>query len=267
MLSEIPLDILINILSFLPPSRSQKDSSGGTLAACLRVNSLFAEAARMPSLWKAHYEVRFEHCDETAESSRFSQSGDDWKQLYIERRRIDRQVQQCLASLVVNSPGRLRLCKEVVTYGMDVWDVLDLERTSSLSAQLFETDEDRNPGPVSIKTTARRYWAGYILDRISRRTAVLLWRRFWTPDVQQPSFEETMTHLSCFYGCSPKRVSSLLKIHFHRILIHSRTRLQPVLKISQLDAVKLYGVKVFNLQHQKLLPQTWLCYARRSWIS
>ncbi|KAF9535664.1 hypothetical protein CPB83DRAFT_888347 [Crepidotus variabilis] len=214
MLSELPLDILINVLWFLPPIRSRGDSSATALVACLQVNSLFAEAARVPSLWKAHYDIRYEHHKESAEALRLDHWGDNWRLLYVERRRLDQKVQRKLTQLVIDIVQRLTLAKEVVAHGMDVWDVLDLERYCPLQPcqhNPFDDTTDGDPGTIPEHAATRRYWAKYLLEGVSRRTAVLVWRRLWTMNTPEPSFEDTMTHLSCFYGHSPKRITSKLE--------------------------------------------------------
>jgi len=50
-----------------------------------------------------------------------------------------------------------------------------------------------------------------MLDTISRGHAIDIWRTFWIPppsDSERPSFELTMSCLSCFFGQSEKRITA-----------------------------------------------------------
>lgn len=219
MLSELPLDILINVLSFLTPIRSRGDTNASTLVACLRVNSLFAEAARVPLLWKVHYETRFEHHDEEAELARLAKHQDDWRLLYFERGRIDHQIRQKLRELIFNRTQRQRLAQDILVHRMDAWDTLELEQRCPVSPPFHpcsHNEDDRGKAPQYAVTY--RYWATHLLEVVSRYHAVRFWGRFWKEGVSSPTFEETMTHLSCFFGHSPKRVCPFGLLRLHKLI-------------------------------------------------
>ena len=210
MIPQLPLDVLIKILSFLPATRARYDDGSLTLAYFLRSSYLLREAALVPSIWKTHYEIRYEHCDEDKEVARREATGNNWRKMYLHRRQLDCLALRYLDKIVLERVGRQETAGALFRLYMDVWDVLELESQCPVP-ELFadiadEFMELRGPGPRHAIT--RRYWAKSMLDTISRGHAIDIWRAFWIvpPPSETPSFELTMSSLSCFFGQSEKRV-------------------------------------------------------------
>jgi len=217
MVSQLPLDVWIIVLSFLSGKvvRSRRDVSALTLVACLRTSALLREAASRSLLWKPIYEIRYEHCDEDRERTRKDTFFGDWRMMYATRRRIDNIALNYLDRLLENRAEVRQLGESVLDLSMDVWDVLELEAnrpifSSSVDHDVHETDSE----VVSPHAFTRRFWAKSLLCMLSRNYAVLTWRRFCIPNVSNPTFEETMNTLSCFFGYSSQRVrQNIYKIH------------------------------------------------------
>ncbi|CAA7265914.1 unnamed protein product [Cyclocybe aegerita] len=206
---ELPLDILFTIFSHLPVSRSRLELGPRTLASCLQTNSQFRDAASLPLLWKPHYHIRYEHSDQKRERARRNAVQDNnWQLLYSERRRLDCKTMRLLDEVVSNRVTRQAQAELVVELAMDVWDALELESECPVPAPFADT-EFENGSCIPDHAITRRFWAKSLLDTISRGHAVSIWRRFWEHS-GGPSFEETMTPISCFLGCSEKRITAQL---------------------------------------------------------
>ena len=208
MIPQLPLDVLIKVLSFLPAARARYDDGSLTLAYFLRSSSLLREAALVPSIWKTHYEVRYEHSDEDKEVARREATGNNWRKMYLQRRQLDCLALQYLDKIVLEIVGRQETAEALFRLYMDVWDLLELESQCPVP-ELFAEREDGFVGlKVPPHAITRRFWAKMMLDTISRGHAVDIWRTFWMvpPPSETPSFELTMSSLSCFFGQSEKRV-------------------------------------------------------------
>ncbi|KAF8973523.1 hypothetical protein BDZ97DRAFT_374995 [Flammula alnicola] len=214
VLPQLPLDVLIIILNLVPISRERCDIGALTLVSCLRVSSTFREAASLPSLWKPHYQIRYEHWDEEREKTRTDAVENNWRLMYAQRREIDRAALQLLDSIVSTRVGRQAVATSLVRQAMDVWDVLELECTCPIP-QPFAGDghlDSLEGQRIPDHAITRRYWAKYLLDTVARGHGVSIWRRFrlTSPPSEQPSFEETMSSLSTFFGVSEKKKTAQL---------------------------------------------------------
>lgn len=111
---------------------------------------------------------------------------------------------------MVERVGRQENARALFRLYMDVWDVLELESQCPVP-ELFADRADRFIGlRVPYYAITRRHWAKSMLDTISRGHAIDIWRTFWIvpppSESERPSFELTMSCLSCFFGQSEKRV-------------------------------------------------------------
>ena len=208
MIPQLPLDVLIKTLSFIPASRARFDDGSITLAYFLQSSHLLREAASVPSIWKTHYEIRYEHCEEDKEVARREATNSNWQKLYFQRRQLDCLALRYLDKIVVERVGRQETAEALFRLSMDVWDVLELESQCPVP-ELFADKADSFIGlKVPYHAITTRYWARSMLDTISRGHAIDIWRAFWivhSPS-ELPSFELTMSSLSCFFGQSEKRV-------------------------------------------------------------
>ncbi|OBZ78698.1 hypothetical protein A0H81_01217 [Grifola frondosa] len=74
----IPIEIHAHVLSFLPPSYAEDDTSVKTLVSYLCASSRLRTAARGSLLWKPHYLARYTHCDEEKERKRREEAKGNW---------------------------------------------------------------------------------------------------------------------------------------------------------------------------------------------
>ena len=208
MIPQLPLDVLIEILSFLPAFRARLDDGSLTLAYFLQSNHLLREAALVPSIWKIHYEIRYEHCDEGKEVARKETVGNNWRKMYLQRRQLDCLALRYLDKIVVERVGRQEIARALFRLSMDVWDCLDLESQCPVPELFADRADTFIELRVPHHAITRRYWAKLMLDTISRGHAIDIWRTFWIAPSppETPSFELTMSCLSCFFGYSEKRV-------------------------------------------------------------
>jgi F-box protein 21 len=198
MLPELPLDVLVHILGYLPPDRSKRDQSVSALVACLRTTSIVREAATVPAVWKSHYQTRYEHCDEERERTRretFGSESPNWRLLYATRRRIDKVAIEHLDNLLQNRRVLRRTGECILDLSMDVWDALDIE------SQFSDAEEI-----IPQHSLTRSFWATALLKTLTRSCALLVWRKFWLESLPDPTFEDTMNVLSGFFGYSNERV-------------------------------------------------------------
>lgn len=208
MIPHLPLDVLIKILSFLPASRARFDDGFLTLVSFLRSSHLLREAAFVSSNWKVHYETRYEHCDERKEVARREAAGNNWRKMYLQRRQLDCLALQYLDKIVMERVGRKETAEALFQLSMDVWDGLELESQCPIPELFADTADSFTGLRIPHHAITRRYWARLMLDTISRGHAIDLWRTFWTvpSSSETPSFELTISSLSCFFGQSEKRV-------------------------------------------------------------
>jgi F-box protein 21 len=209
MIPQFPLDVLIKILSFLPATRARyDDGSLSTLTYFLRSSYLLRDAALVPSIWKKHYEMRYEHCNEDKEVVRREATGNNWRKIYLERRQLDCLALRYLDKIVLERVGRQETAEALFRLYMDVWDVLELECQCPVPELFADRADGLTGSRVPRHAITRRYWAKSMLDTISRGHAIDIWRTFWiVPSPSEtPSFELTMSSLSCFFGQSEKRV-------------------------------------------------------------
>lgn len=208
---QLPLDVIINVILLLPLCRDREESSVSVLVHCALVSKLWNEAAARSLVWKEHYYARYEHCFEERELVRTRLCDNDYRAMYIYRRRLDNNALERLNEMVVSKAARMNIASSLADHGMDLFDVLELEATRPLPSPFLgeEENEDFEGVKLPAHALARRYWAKAMLETITRGNGISsIWRRFWrgpTPQ-ERPSFEETMTSLSTFFGCSVKRV-------------------------------------------------------------
>jgi F-box protein 21 len=200
----LPLDIIINVLYQLEPSRAAfDDASINTLIACSEVNSIFREATSLSTLWQDHYTKRYIHCNEVDESERWTIFNGNYTLMYAARRRLDRDTLRILDRILFSREGRCDLAGTVAKRAFDAWDVLEIETHTKLGDITSDTVHPNRP---HLRT--RVFWARALLKGIARRYAFTLWGSLAGPGNDDPShYVEAYSALSCFFGKSPKLVS------------------------------------------------------------
>ena len=207
-MNQLPLDVLINILSHVSPGRDRRDIGGLTLQNCLAVSYIFREAASLSLLWKPHYQIRYRYSDAYRERARSEAVEGIWRLMYAQRREIDRAALLALDGIVATGVGLQVALTNLVRQSLDVWDVLELESTCPIPAEFAQTSADLGGytgEDVPQHAICRRYWAKNIRDTIARGYGVRIWRRFKL-DFEAPSFESMMSSMSTFFGISDKEV-------------------------------------------------------------
>ena len=203
-LKELPFDVYVQILKQLPIS-AYSDEGPRTLAACLQANSLLRSAASIATLWEPHYRVRYTFSLPANELSRKQALGDDWRSLYMERIRLDRQVIKILDDIVMERDGRLERAREVTsTLSYDVWNALAAEAQCPIP-EPFRGVFDSNEGQVPRHAIPRRFWARSLMGTIARSHAVRTWRQ--ARDKDADTLETAIACLSSYFACPPMEVS------------------------------------------------------------
>lgn len=202
MIPRLPLDILIHILHQLPPSRdSDGDISVKTIVQCSATNSLFREAANLPPLWQAHYEVRYLHANKPVEAQR--RSTGNWKSMYAARRIIDNEVLAHLDAIVMKRVGRYEHARILTKFLFDAWDVLEIETGMVDCKEHMKIYEH---GVIPSLLATRAYWASTLLASIGQMYAVEIWADIRLSN--SLSFVEAFSSTSYFFGKHPDEVNS-----------------------------------------------------------
>ncbi|KAK7064086.1 F-box domain-containing protein [Favolaschia claudopus] len=200
----LSLDIYVSILEQIPAHRVDHDGVS-TLVSCLQTSTQLREAALGGTLWQPHYAARYLYSDKESEAHRKIIHNSNWRLMYIERRRQDKVALQLLRD-ILRREGRYKLAATLVSMSLDVWDALDIQRSSPVPAQ-FSGSPSATVAPFALTL---RYWAEAILDTISRRFAILQWSCLRGEKEQPVSFVDAFASLSCFFGIPPGEVQAQL---------------------------------------------------------
>ncbi|KAH0838039.1 YccV-like-domain-containing protein [Lanmaoa asiatica] len=211
-LKELPFDVYVQILKQLPIS-AHSDDGPRTLVACLRANSILQSAASIAALWEPHYRVRYTVSLPANELSRKRALGDDWKALYMERVRLDRQATKILDDIIMERDGRLERAREITsTFSYDVWNMLAAEAQCPIP-EPFRGVYDSDEGEVPPHAIPRRFWARSLLGTIARSHAVRTWSEIKNEeDNDADTLETAIACLSSYFAHPPMEISSLLDI-------------------------------------------------------
>ena len=216
-LKELPFDVYVRILEQLPTS-AYSDEGPRTLAACLRASSTLRSAASIATLWELHYRVRYRFSLPESELSRKREFGDDWKSLYMERVRLDRQAIKILDDIVTNRDGRLERAREVTsTLSYDVWSALAAEAQCSIPEPFRGGVHDSSEGQAPRHAVPRRFWARSLLGTIARSHAVRTWSGVRdNEDNDAGTLEIALACLSSYFAYPPMEVSNWHVVSFSK---------------------------------------------------
>lgn len=210
-LPQLPLDVLVLVLSHIPPERTLSDSSARTLADFSTCSRLFHDAAAIPSLWEPHYKARFTVSDAAKEEERIARLDDNWKERYAERKRLESQALVVVRAMCEDRKTRRRSVKHMIDLSMDVWDVLEL-RTRMPLPPSFGSESTWDlaiHGEVPRWPLSMTYWSDQAKLVVSRSYALgelqRLKQTLGTPD--EVPFTDAMMILSCFFSYAPDTVS------------------------------------------------------------
>lgn len=105
----LPDEIVLTIL---------EDVDAETLGGALRVSRSFRQLAGLPRLWQRH-------CTWAFGLTRPGQGPtEDWRQLYLRRKKVDARVQRLLSGVVGQCTQRIALVRQLETIGADAFDQL-----------------------------------------------------------------------------------------------------------------------------------------------
>ncbi|KAG9314076.1 YccV-like-domain-containing protein [Chiua virens] len=196
---ELPFDVYEQILKRLPVS-AYSDEGPRTLAACLRANSILRTVASIATLWEPHYHVRYTVSLPASELSRREALGDDWKSLYSERARLDRQAIKTLDDIVMERDGRLERAREITSsVSFDVWNALAMEALS--------------PVPEPFRRVCDRSDDGHVPRHAIPLRRCGLWAEVRDQEDNDAEILETaIACLSSYFAHPPMEISSSLDI-------------------------------------------------------
>lgn len=209
---QLPLDVLTVVCYWLPSPSRQDDVGIQALSHCTQVNTLFREAAHVPSLWKYVYGLRYFEFDPAAETCRTQYYGDDWRLRYYARRTLDSEAYTAFLDVVYNLDRRPDASWVITKHQMDVYDFLCIIQEQPLPQYFQESAEPEiHPRPQSM---TRRYWATQLLLQIPAMGAVQTWAKLHD-DPLSVTFEDTFNALSGFFGVPTSKVRvSYLCVHY-----------------------------------------------------
>lgn len=211
---QLPLDVLVLVLSHLPPERTLSDSSARTLARFATCSRLFHDAAAVPSLWEPHYKARFTLSDAAKEEERIARLNDNWRERYVERKRLESQALVIIQTMCQDRKTRRRSVKNMIGLSMDVWDVVELRTEMPLPPSFGpESTWDMDThGQVPTWPLSMTYWSHQAQLVLSRSYAISELQRLklaqGTPD--EVPFTDAMMLLSYFFSYAPGTVRSTL---------------------------------------------------------
>lgn len=210
----LPYEICLRILECLPDSKGS-DWGAIALARCCENKSALGEAARLPRLWRSHYEKRYDIYRPEEEARRKARLGSDWRALYRVRRELDDDGFILLQKIIDGGGGSDSSSaaeRLVHDFGYDVWNAFEVELMNlPLSEDLGNKELERRNGFKAVDLT-RRSWILETMGVISRAHAVDAWGTLMSPTAseEEQSFERALASLSEFWSVPSLQVRTLL---------------------------------------------------------
>lgn len=202
----LPEEIYSEILKHIP---ADSDSGIGLLIAFQQCNKLLRAAALAPEVWEPHYRARYVHCVEARERERIETFNGNWRELYIQRRRLDQTALRLLDEIRKDPRDRLGKATTITDLSYDIWDALRLESNIPIPHyfRVRQSPEGQCTDNVPANSLPRRFWANAVLGVIARREAVVVWHRVFCQNEEVP-FEEALASISAMFDVSIKEVQS-----------------------------------------------------------
>ncbi|KIW00373.1 hypothetical protein, variant [Verruconis gallopava] len=181
LLSELPTELIQHILRYLPPP---------AFLALSQTCKTLRSVADTPLLWRYLCRTQYKYWDPRHElAASLSKPVEDvpWKEWYVSRRVLDRQVDRLIDELVNNPRGRIEKLETLVNIDIgcmpgsrNLWDIKD-----SLLRHLHCDD-----GAEDV--LARRFWASAAMEKLHHGRAVSLWSRLNAEDGQEIPLERLL---------------------------------------------------------------------------
>ena len=205
-LPALPLDILVNILHWLPPTRALISPSVRTLISFSVASRLFREAAALAAVWEPHYRVRYRHCQRSREEERRAGVNSNWKDLYAIRQHLDKEVLGLVRSIIDEAHSRTDATQQLLDFGMDAWDILSLSHEQFSVSRILEDD---NPQELRSDPLTWSYWTESMARGLTKQDAIQAWSAMLNPQGTGEAFgfEEAQSYTSSFFGVPQKDVS------------------------------------------------------------
>ncbi|KAH6916986.1 hypothetical protein BKA70DRAFT_1382030 [Coprinopsis sp. MPI-PUGE-AT-0042] len=197
----LPLDILVNVLHWLPPSRALISPSVRTLLSCSIASSLLREAASLAAIWEPHYRARYRHCQKEKEEQRRSSVNNNWRDLYLIRQHLDNEALGLVRTMIYEVHSRTDATQQLLDFGMDAWDVLSLSHERKSVSRILESDDPLEFGPEPLTWT---YWVEAMARGLTKQDAIRAWSSMLASGAdaqgERPNFEEAQCYTSSFFG-------------------------------------------------------------------
>lgn len=197
----LPEEVYSEILKHIPTT---DDLGIKLLSTFQRCNTLLRAAALAPEVWEPHYRTRYLHCVEDKERARRDAAGGNWRELYIQRRRLDQMALHLLDEIRRDPRERPRKASVIADLSFDVWDALRLESKIPIP-NCFQYSGGRQDD-IPKDAPPRRFWANVFLGVIARRQTVRIWHGAFRRN-EDLSFEVALASLSTMFDVSIKEVS------------------------------------------------------------
>ena len=117
VLSELPVEVLHQIISHLPPST----------VPTLQIVSRKFNTLPQPLLWRHHCLSHFKHWNaEQDVESRLSKGvlDTDWKKMFADRYTIDRSIARDVGGILASQRNRIEKAERIMGHGYDAKDML-----------------------------------------------------------------------------------------------------------------------------------------------
>lgn len=217
-----PVEIYHHVLAQLPPIRDS-DSSVYTLVNCSETNSLLRSVSTSALLWRPHYRIRYKHSDERKEHERRSKTGSNWRDLYVERRKLESQALDTMKQVILGNTDSLRSAdeehdeypaawlqvvgKSTVELGMDIYDMLEI--LQGTAPRVLRGAPEEAELEHEHPTSPWKSWASCLKGLVLRHDAIRSWIRM-KENVEEMTFERALGGLSAFHGVSHVEVGTTM---------------------------------------------------------
>ena len=199
-LPNLPVEVHSEILKHIPTTG---DTGIKILLTFQQCNTLLQAAALAPEVWEPHYRTRYMHFVESNELERRIVTGGNWRELYIQRRRLDQTALRLLDEIRKEPRDRLQKGSFIADLSFDVWDALRLESKIPIP-NCFQRAGQGDDG-VPKDALPRRFWSNVLLGVIARRQTIGLWHRAFRRN-EEITFEVALASLSSMFDVSIKEV-------------------------------------------------------------
>ena len=233
-IDRLPSELIQHILLF---------TNVNDLVSCAAVSKQFhGLVGSAQPVWRCHciQEYHFWHPKhDFRQRLHEPQRATNWRNLFIERKKIDRKLQETLSEIIDSRAGRLRKSAFLVQYGYDAKDFLlrQLDEMSSTEDHL-----------------ARTWWSEKILCQIQRRTALQTWAAVRDGD-PHVSLERALACVDLFIVPGAPETPEQVEEHLDRIAERFKAELD---KKSEAQATSTCRRTSLSLKRKALLLVSFL---------